>query len=315
MDAAAGNIFFYEWETAFMEWFQNSIPQGLFLSAILNNLSLFGEQMLMIAVMGFFYWCWDKEKGRFIGLSVIVASLWNPLVKNIFLRRRPYMDNTGISLFRKIDKEADIMDIAAQGYSFPSGHSCGAVAAYGSLTLCTRKKIFTVLAFLLPLVVGVSRVYVGAHYPTDVICGWALGVVVLIVVSIGINKLGNRPQLYLILLLVSLPGFFYCKSSDYYTSYGMLLGAGFGFLFEERYVSFEGTRKPLKIILRIAGGVAVYFGLNALLKLPFSSAFLESGTFGAYLVRTLRYAAVVFADTGLYPFLFKPGTEPEASAP
>ena len=76
MDAAAGNIFFYEWETAFMEWFQNSIPQGSFLSAILNNLSLFGEQMLMIAVMGFFYWCWDKETGKKVALIIIFSNVF-----------------------------------------------------------------------------------------------------------------------------------------------------------------------------------------------------------------------------------------------
>mgnify|MGYP006974383452 CR=1 FL=1 len=55
---------------------------------------------------------------------------------------------------------------------------------------------------------------------------------------------------------------------------------------------------------RVLGGGAVYFGLNTLLKLPFSSAFLSSGTTLAYLVRVLRYALILFAVVALYPLLF-----------
>ena len=58
-------------------------------------------------------------------------------------------------------------------------------------------------------------------------------------------------------------------------------------------------------MLRVLGGVAVFFGLNTLLKLPFSKEFLESGTLAAYLVRTLRYAVVIFVDMGVYPLVFR----------
>ena len=302
MEAVIGNVFFFDWEVSFMEWFQNSV--GAVPAAILTQLSLFGEQMVMIAVMGLFYWCLDKEKGKFIGLNVIMASLWNPMIKNIFLRRRPYMDNSGIKLLRKIDKDADIMDVYAQGYSFPSGHSASAVAVYGSLAASIKKKVFLILAIVLPLLVGISRVFVGAHYPTDVICGWILGLFCLLVISAGYRRIRNPAVFYGILLLVSLPGFFYCESSDFYTSYGLLLGATTGFLFEAKYVNFEGTKKPLLIILRLLGGVAIYFGLNTLLKLPFSSELLDSGTTAAHLIRTGRYAVVIFVDIALYPMLF-----------
>jgi hypothetical protein len=84
----------------------------------------------------------------------------------------------------------------------------------------------------------------------------------------------------------------------------MMIGFFAGNLFEERYVKFQSTRVWWKIILRLAGGVAVYFGLNIVLKLPFSSAFLDSGTLAAYLVRTLRYAIILFVDIAIYPMLF-----------
>ena len=49
----------------------------------------------------------------------------------------------------------------------------------------------------------------------------------------------------------------------------------------------------------------MYFGLNAALKLPFPSALLDSGTFAAHLIRTLRYTAVMFTVIALYPMVFK----------
>jgi membrane-associated phospholipid phosphatase len=48
------------------------------------------------------------------------------MAKNIALRRRPYFDHESIHILRVVEPEADIYDIAAQGYSFPSGHSTNA---------------------------------------------------------------------------------------------------------------------------------------------------------------------------------------------
>ena len=63
-----------------------------------------------------------------------MVNVWNPLIKNAVLRLRPYfVPGYDISLLRLVDSTADMMDIAAQGYSFPSTHSAGAVAAYGSV--------------------------------------------------------------------------------------------------------------------------------------------------------------------------------------
>ena len=301
--AAEGNRFFLGWEIALMEWLQANLGAGAI--GVLSKLSMFGEELLMIVIMGFFYWCYDKEFGKFIGMNFLVANVWNPMIKNIAMRLRPYFCSERIDLLRLIDKNADKFDVAAQGYSFPSGHSSGAATMYGSVALCLRKKWATVLAFVLPLLVGVSRVVVGAHFPTDVLAGWALGAVVIFFIPWLNKKVNNRWVFAGVIVLTAIPGFFYCTSTDYYSAFGMLVGFLLAEPFEEKYVRFENTRNPIRAVLRIVGGGAVYFGLNTLLKLPFPKELLDAGNFAAHLIRSGRYAIVIFAVIAVYPILFR----------
>jgi len=293
-----------------MLWIQAHL--GPFGVKIASLCSAFGEEMILILVMGFCYWCWDKELGVFIGVNFCMANVWNTMIKNVALRRRPYFD-TPVKCLKPVDASADIYDIAAQGFSFPSGHSAGAVATYGSIGAFVKKGWAWAIAVVIPLLVGVSRFCVGAHYPTDVIAGWALGCVAVFLLPVIRRLFKKKWVFYLVLALLALPGFFYCRTNDYFTGYGMMIGFFAGNLFEERYVKFQSTRVWWKIILRLAGGVAVYFALNPVLKLPFSSAFLDSGTLAAYLVRTLRYAIILFVDIAIYPMTFdKIGKKKEA---
>ena len=301
--AAEGNRFFFGWEIALMEWLQANLGAGAI--DVLSKLSMFGEELVLIVVMGFFYWVWDKETGKFIGLNFLVAGVWNPMIKNIAMRLRPYFCSDNIDLKRLIDASADKFDVAAQGYSFPSGHSSGAATIYGSAALRLRRKWVTALAFVLPLLVGVSRVVVGAHFPTDVLAGWALGAAVIFFIPWLRRKIKNRGVFYCVIVLTALPGFFFCTSTDYYSGFGMLIGFLLAEPFEEKYVRFENTRNPIRAVLRIAGGGAVYFGLNTLLKLPFPKALLDAGDLTAHLIRSGRYAIVIFVVIAVYPMLFK----------
>jgi undecaprenyl-diphosphatase len=76
--------------------------------------------------------------------------------------------------------------VEAAGYAFPSGHAATAVALYGTLALIASAHLrgrasLAVLAggLGLALAIGVTRVYLGAHYPSDVLAGWAVGAVIV----------------------------------------------------------------------------------------------------------------------------------------
>lgn len=300
---AVGNIFSFSWETQLIEWLQANI--GGAAASVISALSIFGEELMIIAVVGFLYWSYDKQFGKFLTLNALTVGVFSPMLKNTFLRLRPYFESDGIRLLKIVDRSADVYDVAAQGYSFPSFHSANSVSVFGSIAVYARKRWLTWLAVLIPFLVGFSRVFVGAHYPTDVLAGWALGLAAVALVSWLQRVVGKQWILCVILVAAALPGFFFCRSADFFTAYGMLLGFTAGMPFEERFVRFENTREPVRTILRVIGGGAVYLGLNALLKAPFSAGFLGGGTMAAYLVRTLRYAIVFFVCFAVYPMVFR----------
>lgn len=300
---ATGNTFFFSWEVALMEWLQAHLSDAEI--SFMSFFSLFGEELPLILIVGFVYWSYDKQIGRMVGLTAIMGLIWNTMTKNIVMRRRPYFDHDRIDILRVVEPEADIYDISAQGYSFPSAHSTNAVTVFGSLAVNLRKRWFTVIAIVIPLLTGISRFVVGAHYPTDVLAGWLLGLTAVVLVQTLLKRVKNTLTLYGILLVTAVPGFFYCTSADYFTAMGLLIGFMGGTLLDDRCVHFEDTRKPLFMVTRLLGGLVVYFVLNTALKLPFSKEFLSDGSTAALMVRCARYAIVAFIDFGVYPLLFR----------
>ena len=112
--------------------------------------------LLIIVVKG-------KRNKILILINVIVTTLLNQLLKNVFQRGRP------------IDSI-----IEESGYSFPSGHSIVSMAFYGFLIYLVYKSnikykgLIVGLLSVLIVLIGISRIYLGVHYPTDVIGGFTL---------------------------------------------------------------------------------------------------------------------------------------------
>ena len=275
---------------------------GIKLASLLSTL---GEELVLIIILGFVYWSWDKNKGRGIGLNVIMGVVYNPIIKNIALRRRPYMDNPSIQCLKPVDSDASIYDIKAQGYSFPSGHSMNSMLAYGSLAYFFRTKALKIVGVVLPLLIGISRFCVGVHYPTDVLIGWVIGVAIIFLMPWLTKKVPNKLVLYPIIFVISCVGCFYCRTNDYFTGLGMMAGFFIADIFEERVVKFENTRVWWRCVLRVLIGGAIFVALNTVLKLPFPEWMLEAENALGYAIRTVRYAVIMFIEIGVYPMAFR----------
>ncbi|MBR2974694.1 MAG: phosphatase PAP2 family protein [Clostridia bacterium] len=302
--ASQGTVWFWEFEKQFILWLQSLGGEGSLIYYLMNFFTLFGEEIVIIAVMGVIYWGLDKNKGEMIGASVMTAAVVNPLIKNIFCRVRPF--DTFPSEIKNL-KDVD-------GFSFPSGHSSSSSTLMGSLALTYRKqrlKWLTAIAIVIPLLVALSRNYLGAHWISDVVVGLALGVIVSFAMVFALSNF-NKYVVYAVVIVVGAAGFFYCTTSDYYTSYGLLVGFVCAVLFEEKVTKFENTKTWWRIALRVIGGGIVYLAVSKLLKLPVKGLLYSGDEVKAgmetweHVYRTFRYAVTCFVTMGVYPLLFKP---------
>ncbi|MBP5224157.1 MAG: phosphatase PAP2 family protein, partial [Lachnospiraceae bacterium] len=167
------------------------------------------------------------------------------------------------------------------------------------------KRALTAVSAVLVLLCGMSRFILGVHYPTDVIAGFAEAVIVILLMRLMERKIPNKWVRYLVIALLALPGWFFCRSNDFYVGFGMLLGMIPADYLEERFVNFRETRKPLRAIVRVVIALGLFVGLNALLKLPFPKEVLEAADLRQYVIRTVRYALIVFLILGVYPLSFR----------
>lgn len=121
----------------------------------------------------------------------LTDTLLNKGLKALFARARP-------------DDVAALIDQG--GYAFPSGHSVTSIAFYGLLMYLVRTRMenkrnaaaLTVLLALLMLLIGPSRIYLGVHFPTDVLAGWAeglfvAGAVVMLMHLLPVRRQPERP--------------------------------------------------------------------------------------------------------------------------
>ncbi len=124
----------------------------------------FGVVPIDVGLLGFLVWRRRYRDGLFFGLSIIGALILNLAAKNYFGRVRP-------DLWTSIAPEVS--------FSFPSGHAMASVAlgvAVMVLLWTTRWRWWAIAgASLFIVLVGVSRIYLGVHFPSDILAGWSAG--------------------------------------------------------------------------------------------------------------------------------------------
>ncbi len=294
-----GIAFWLPWEPAVIVFLQKMVTP--FLQKIFEGITFLGDVYAMILILGILYWGYKKELGKKIALYAITALVTSVAVNNIVKRRRPYFDHKDIKCLKPRTSEGDIYDLQVQGYSFPSGHATDSVSTYVALGFNVTKKVLKIILFILPLLIGLSRLALGVHYPTDILAGWAISGLIVFIIS----RIKNQNIVYAILIAIGIAGCFVSRSMDYYSGLGIAFGFIGGFIFEEKKVHFENTPNVLRIILRTVGGLLIFLVLDTVLKLPFSKDFLETATGLSFMVRTIRYAIVSFVLIGVYPMLFK----------
>lgn len=136
------------------------------LTNFMKIITLFGSVYVIVPCCIILLFALKNKKNKILMTSnLVIITLLNQLLKRVFRRLRPI---NGI--------------ISESGYSFPSGHSMVSMAFYGFLIYLLYKSnfkyknIFIGLLIVLILLIGISRIYLGVHYPTDVFGGFLLSI-------------------------------------------------------------------------------------------------------------------------------------------
>ncbi|MFC6259631.1 phosphatase PAP2 family protein [Levilactobacillus fujinensis] len=168
-------------------WVRHPLPHGLTQTIIWvtksgNPKPVTWVTLLLVAVLVI---ARHYRGALFLAFNVLIwAGLGNTIIKNIVQRPRPTVNRL----------------VAASSYSFPSGHAITAMLLWGSLIVLLGWSLrqhhnwrwFGTLVLGLWIVcIGLSRVYVGVHYPSDVVAGWSLGFFLLTVSQWFLTRYGD----------------------------------------------------------------------------------------------------------------------------
>lgn len=290
------------WEVNFitlLQSFESSIT-----TMFMTFMTLCGEEYIPIVIVAMYYYWIDKEKGKNLGLTILTTLYLTPMIKGFVTRKRPYFTHSEIKCLKKPNDEGEMFDLTMQGYSFPSMHAAVSMSFYGKLITYLKSNIYKILLVILIFLIGLSRNYLGVHYPTDVICGWALGLIVISLVGLLLKKIKNKKIIYLIIFLLGIAGVFITRDYEYYSALGMISGFLLGLMFEEKFVNFKMPNKKLKGLLRVIGALVIF----ALFKIIFDKIIFmivqDTSLLFLYLT-SIKYAICTFTLFGLYPLLFK----------
>jgi len=261
------------------------------LNRLVEGITMLGEEEFLIIAIAFIYLVLNKKFGQKIVYIMLTSMTLNTVVKNLVQAPRP-IGEPGVITIRAE---------TAGGYSFPSGHTQNISTFLGGVMNKVKKSWFTILSIVSIILVAVSRLYLGVHYPIDVIIGAGLGITIALVGSYIFDLYSKHQMLILMTASVFLPFAIYfgirgdVLSGDFFRSYGLLLGFLAAIAFEERFVNFSLQIPHWKKAIRFVLGVALLLGLQLGLKLLFPDYFI---------FHMLRYFLIAFIGLGIYPFLF-----------
>lgn len=132
--------------------------------AIYHSLSFLSEEWFLLLFIPFIVWSVDYRFGVRLMVLLLVGVILNWFLKELGHQPRPFMFDDRI-----------IDSATFEGFALPSGHSQTAVIVWGYLAARFNKAWGWVLALSIILLVGLSRIGLGMHFPTDIVGGWIVG--------------------------------------------------------------------------------------------------------------------------------------------
>jgi len=252
------------------------------LDALFSAFTFLGNAEFYLLLAPAILWCIDYGMGARLGILVLLSATLNVAIKDVLMQPRPC----------ELRPEVCLDD--ATGYGLPSGHAQNAVVFWGLPAYWLGRRGAWAAAIGLMFLIGFSRIYLGVHFPTDVLGGWAIGALIVgLYLSIRsggegwLASIGTGPQ---ILLALAVPGVFLAidSNSEIVQAMSAFAGFGSGLALTRRYLHFNSGgpiwQRAVRFLLGVVIVAVLYVGLSAVFPGEGEAYYLP--------FRILRYATV-----------------------
>jgi len=285
-------------------WFQSWRTD--FISTLFKPFDLMGTETFFLILLTLVYWVIHKNTGRRLVIFFLFSAWLNAFVKEIWKRPRPFQVSESV-------KPA----FTASEYGLPSGHTQAGTTVGLILMREIRKHWATALLIVYILLMGMSRMVHGVHFPQDALLGWTLGILVVFCLYqldarlSGFFKGINLKTTLLITLgtavvVLGLP-FLTNPTRDGLTGAltpgAVLVGVIPGLFLESKYLRFDTRGSMMQKCLRYLVGIVTALVIKEGLK-PLLGVVNDHTLCMEALVRIIRYAALGIWIAAGAPWLF-----------
>ncbi|MBQ8359734.1 MAG: phosphatase PAP2 family protein [Oscillospiraceae bacterium] len=280
------------------------------LNEFMLAITTLGEETAFLVIALVLFWCVDKYVGYYTLSVGFIGTIANQFMKLWFRIPRPWVLDENFTILEQAREAAD-------GYSFPSGHTQSAVGTFGSIAYTAKNKKIRIACIVIAALVSLSRMYIGVHTPLDV--GVSVLLAVILIVALRPVVLGNQKKGMPLLLggMILLAVGFLCYVELYpfpadidehnyqsglknaYTLFGALIGLVIVYIVDEKWLHFPEKAvwwaQILKVVIGLLLVLAVKSGTKGLLNM----------LFGELPGRAVRYALIVIVAGIVWPLSFR----------
>lgn len=280
------------------------------LDKIMLAITELGNEIPFMVISIVLFWCVSKRVGYFMLTSGFVGTIATQWMKLIFRISRPWIKDPNFTIVE--DARA-----AADGYSFPSGHTQSAASTLGVPAVSVKQRWLSIILWVLYALVAISRMYLGVHTPLDV--GVSIGIgLLLIFLMRPIFRSGNSKKMYILFAVLTLIAVAYVIYTNVYpfpadveaenlesgikngyTLLGAILGMFVAYWLDERFIHFSVEGSIPAQIVKAVVGLGLIMVIRSGLKAPLN--LLLDGSMVAHAVR--YFVMVVFAGA-VWPIAF-----------
>jgi membrane-associated phospholipid phosphatase len=152
---------------AFIIALQGSV--GDWFIAPMRFFSYLGNEEFFLLILPLIYWSIDSALGLRMAFILLTSNLFNHIVKLIFAGPRPYWISSHVRALWSTEIS----------FGIPSGHAQNALSVWGMLAAYSKRTWVWIVSIIIIFLIGFSRIFLGVHFPHDVLFGWLLGAATL----------------------------------------------------------------------------------------------------------------------------------------